>query len=124
METLEIPNERWASYLNDFSRVHLGQHVRLWVGGPQSGLLREAVNLPLVGIDVDRSATGCERIDVIVGDAPEAHVRHAVRIPSNVRVLRDDAGMDVSLQIDADDGSSTFLNLVMPAAETTPPAFA
>jgi hypothetical protein len=124
MYTEEIPRQLWVSYLKGFSRVHLGQQVRLWVAGPRSELRKEAVNLPLVGIDVDRSAAGCERIDVIVGDAPGAHVTHDVRIPSAVRVAVDDAGEDMSLQIDSEDGSSTFVNLVTPAAKATPAAFA
>jgi hypothetical protein len=124
MYTEEIPRPLWVSYLKGFSRVHLGQQVRMWVAGPRSELRKEAVDLPLVGIDVDRSPGGRERIDVIVGDSPHAHVTHDVRLPSAVRVAVDDARDDMTLQIDSEDGSSTFVNLLTPAAKTTPAAFA
>jgi hypothetical protein len=45
-------------------------------------------------------------------------------MPSSVRVAVDDAGDDMPLQIDSEVGSSTFVNLVTPAAKATPAAFA
>ena len=124
MQTREIPQEDWPLFLKDFSRVHLGQRVKLWVAGRDTGLLREAVDLPLVGISADRSASQCQRIDMIVGDSPHAHVTHQVRQPCAVRIATDDAGVDMSLQIDSEDGSSAFLDLAQPQAEATPAAFA
>lgn len=124
MKTTDIPRPRWQTFLDEFSRIHLGQRVRLWAAGPTHGLLREAVDLPLVGVCADRSAHGCDRIDVIVGDSPAAHVTRAVRCPCGVRVSTDDGGEDMALQIDSEDGSSTFLDLRQPAAKTTPAAFA
>jgi hypothetical protein len=101
MSDQEIPEQGWSLYLREFSRVHLGQRVRLLIAGPKTALLREAVDLPLVGIDVEHDVADgvnrCERIDVIVGDLRDAHVTHQVRMPLNVRVVVDDAGDDVSL---------------------------
>lgn len=80
--------------------------------------------MPLVGIDIDRSASGFERIDVIVGDLPGAHVMHQVRQPSRVRVGGAAGGEETSLQIDSEDGSSAFVTLVQPAAKSTPATLA
>jgi hypothetical protein len=124
MKTKEIPREQWDKYLKDFSRVHLGQQVRLWVDGATTAMAREATELPLVGVDVDRSASGSVGIDVIVGDSPAAHVSHHVRQPANVRIATDDADTDLSLQIDSEDGTYVFLALLQPAGKTTPAAIA
>jgi hypothetical protein len=124
MQTEEIPPAQWPTFLKDFSRVHLGHQVRLWVYAPVGGLRREAVDLPLVGIDTDRSTPGGERMDVIVGDSPRAHVAHRVRRPCALRVATRDGGMEMSLQIDSEDGSSTFLDLAQPPGAATPAAFA
>ena len=64
------------------------------------------------------------RVDVIVGDTPDVHTRHRVRSPCAIRVATTEGGEIVSLQIDAEDGSTTFLNLCLPSAKSTPPAFA
>jgi hypothetical protein len=119
MQTQEIPREQWSSFLDDFSRNHLGQQVKLWVSSPKAGLLREAVNLPLVGIFADHPAGRGERIDVVIGDSPEAHVTHQVHGPSAVRVAVDDGGADMSIQIDADDHTSTFVDLAVAGKEQT-----
>lgn len=42
MQSQEIPKQQWAGFLKEFSRAHLGQQARLWVTGPDAGLMREA----------------------------------------------------------------------------------
>ena len=124
MQTQEIPRQQWGPFLNIFSRAHLGQQVKLWVSSPEAGLLREAVNLPLVGAFAEPPRGSNERINIIVGGSPIAHVTHQIQWPSAVRVAIDDAGNTMSVQIDADDRTSTFIDLAQPASKPAPAAIA
>ena len=95
MAAREIPSGQWKPFFDDLSREHLGQ--RVWVRATaqrEGGARDEAKDLPLIGITTDQPGVGPERIEVIVGDSPDAHLTHAVLRPSKVCVEEDDRGVD------------------------------
>ena len=122
MRSREIARDEWTSFLNELSRLHLGQRVRVEIVSDGVGVRTEAKDLPLLGISTDRDGGGRELIEVILGDSPAAHLTHAVAYPTWVHAAEDDQGLS-AVQIVADDGSKTVIHFPRPAAATTPQAF-
>jgi hypothetical protein len=123
MDSQMIPRAQWPKFFKNFSRVHLGQSSDLWIYSSDAGLRPEAKGLPLIGISIDRTQRAEERIDVIIGDSPEAHVTHQVFGPDFVRLGISD-GQEASLEVGSADGTIAFIRLKSPAAANTPASFA
>lgn len=123
MRTREISRDQWKPFLDELSRVHLGQRVRVEILSDGVGVRTEAQGLPLLGITTDRDGGNRELIEVILGDSPHAHLTHAVPQPEWLHASEDDAGLS-ALQIVAADGSKTVVHFARPAARNTPQAFA
>ena len=110
MNTLEIPRERWLSFLNAFSVEHDGWLVSTEVLDPNLGAQPTATDLPLVGIIADRAESGLPKtVTILLGESQERHVAHAVACPTHLRVEQTQEGADVALQIEAEDGTTTIL---------------
>lgn len=124
MKTQEIPKSQWTKFFNEFSRTHLGQQTNLWVCSSDAGLAREAVGLPLIGVCCDKTSSGHQRIDIIIGDSTQANVTHQVQKPTSVRIATSSTGRESTLEIKSQDGTIAFVRLQLPAASTTPAAFA
>lgn len=124
MAAREIPSGQWKPFFDDLSREHLGQ--RVWVRATaqrEGGAKDEAKDLPLIGIATDQPGAGPERIEVIVGDSPDAHLTHAVLRPSKVCVEEGDRGVDF-VQIESAEGGTTTVSFSLPASANTPQALA
>jgi len=123
MRTREISRDQWKPFLDELSRLHLGQKVRLEVLSDGVGVRTEARDLPLLGICTDRDGIGRDLIEVILGDSPAAHLTHPVVSPAWVHASEDEAGLS-ALQIVAADGSKTMIHFGRPVGKATPQAFA
>jgi hypothetical protein len=115
MSLREIPRHRWSSFLDDFSRRHLGRSCWLDVDSSVAGIDVEAAGLPLQGIAFEHGH-GEPRMQVFVGDERGRHVGHALVAPTRVRLDESAAGAHLGLRIDADEGA-VLLHFVDPAQE-------
>ena len=119
MRTREVPSDQWASFCEQFSRIHRGKPVNLTTMGRELGAQTNARNLPLVGMTAERPTAG-GYIELMLGDAPAAHLAHSVERPSHLRVAEWNDDYSAALQIESEDGSVTLLQ-VGPQAEILPP---
>ena len=104
LSTREIPRHRWAAFLDDFSREHLGQRCTLDVDSSVAGIDTEAEAWPLQGVALEHGH-GAVRLQVFLGETPDRHVCHALEAPSRMRVEENATGAQRGLRIDADEGA-------------------
>lgn len=99
-----IPRKEWIPFLDEFTRAHQGQPVRVEVQGRT-----EAQNLPLQGISADDRGSEHD-VNIIVGDERNPGLTHMV--PSAVRLLADNSsGDEATLTIESRDGSRTTVKV-------------
>src|SRR5436305_2700770 len=103
MNTSEIPQDQWKSFLNDFSRRHEGERVTVEVLEGEGGIHALATDVPLVGITDDPKNSEGEMIEVMAGDSPENQTTHDIRRPCCVRLATTEDGRDVAVEIQSAD---------------------
>ena len=113
MQRYEIPPERWPQCLEGFSRLHAGRPAHVSTSGAPAGGAKSADDLPLIGV------TSADDLHVMVGLPGGPHVDHAVPRPRRLWVAEWNDGCSGLLEIDADDGSTTLVQ-VGPAEELLP----
>lgn len=111
MLTREIPTHEWVPFLNAFSKRHVGEIATVRLLGREVGVASEGRNLPLLGVSVDVPGGEREIIEVMVGDAPDNNVSHAIQRPSRIEVATSDDGREQALQIESRDGVTTLIEL-------------
>jgi hypothetical protein len=89
MRTTEIPRDQWMQALDQFSKEHQGWIITMELVGVDVGDQITATNLPLVGVSADVK-DGENRIAIMVGDRPDAHVTHVVESPTRVWIEKSD----------------------------------
>ncbi|HET6246249.1 MAG TPA: DUF5335 family protein [Tepidisphaeraceae bacterium] len=109
MNSQTIPPEHWISFLDEFSRDHLGWLATIEVLDAVAGPQNVADDLPLEGISLDVKGTRPSSIDISVGDWSHHHVNHVVDMPMHIRQA-DDVGR-VDLQFEPGVGPVTLLHL-------------
>ena len=87
-----------------FSRQHEGWIVTLEVVGHEIGDQEEVNGLPLVGISADLKPE--ERVMIVAGGRPEAHVTRIISQPKRVWLKKPED----TIEIEAADGTKTLLN--------------
>jgi hypothetical protein len=112
MASRDIPRDRWRDELDSFSRQHEGWIVRVEVIGPDGQVRTEARNLPLQGVSADSPHS--DRVAIMIGERPDAHVTHEVVKPVAVEIEQTDAGAERGLKIQAADGSTTRVEFRSP----------
>ena len=109
MITKEIPRERWAAFCDDFSRMNEDLPVTVEVLGAEIGDQKEALWLPLRGVTAELHGGRADMIEIMLGDAAEDHVTHAVTRPAHVRLAETEAGGPQALEIESEGGVTTLL---------------
>lgn len=109
MITKEIPRERWAAFCDDFSRMNEDLPVTVEVLGAEIGDQKEALWLPLRGVTAELRSGRGDMIEIMLGDAAEDHVTHAVTRPAHVRLAETEAGAHQALEIESEGGVTTLL---------------
>jgi hypothetical protein len=117
MTLTEIPPERWAAKLDEFTRVHEWWLVSIdiWIAG--QGKRREVANLPLLGVSADRSGPD-STVFMSMACAGDGHITHAVHGVTRVAVEQATPGADSALLVDSANGTRTvlrFTTAVVPA---------
>jgi hypothetical protein len=122
MLTREVVPGEWSSFFDQFSRLHHGKRVNVQTMGGELGVQANAVSLPLMGVVAEPRDDGGRSISVMAGESPDAHVTHAIARPSKVRIAEWNDGESAALQIEAEGGWTTLVQ-VGPAAEVLPTGF-
>jgi len=108
MGVQEIPRQEWIRFCNDYSRQHEGWIATIEVRGTDVGDRVEARGLPLRGVTYEEKGTDQGSIEIYLDQGVDRNEAHVVNHPTRVFVNRD-AGMDQDLEVDADDGTKTFV---------------
>jgi hypothetical protein len=108
MLTREIPRNEWIKFFDDFSKQHQGWVVTVEVISPELGDQEEADGLPLVGISAD-AKDGENRIEIMVGGKPEAHLTRIIESPTRVWVKQAEEEAHEAVDVESEDGTKTIL---------------
>jgi len=108
MQTIEIPREDWGHRLNEFTTIHEGWLISLDIMGAELGVQPEIVNLPLLGVSVDR-VNHDGTIAVSVARSRSEHFTHIIEGVTRIYLERTDDGADAALQIESADGTKAIL---------------
>lgn len=103
MQTVEIPREQWNQALDKFSKEHQGWIITMELVGMDVGDQVAVTNLPLVGVSADVK-DGENRIAIMAGDRPEAHVTHFVEKPKRVWLEKSDDPRHDALAVEDGEG--------------------
>jgi hypothetical protein len=108
MDTRDIPREQWIRFFDDFSKQHEGWIVTLEEISPELGDQEVAAGLPLIGISADLK-DGENRIEIIAGAEPEAHVTRIIEKPKRVWLKESQEVAHEAIEIESEDGTATLL---------------
>ena len=103
MRTTEIPRDQWMQALDQFSKEHQGWIITMELVGVDVGDQIPATNLPLVGVSADVK-DGENRISIMVGDSPDAHVTHVVDSPKRVWIEKSDDPRHDAIAVEDNEG--------------------
>jgi hypothetical protein len=121
-ERYAIPPERWPECLEQFSRAHAGQAASVCTSGAPAGGAANADQMPLIGIVAEptksTSAPSAEspgsELHIMLGRPGGPHVDHVVKEPCRIWAAEWNDGFSAVLEIDADDGSTTLVQIGPP----------
>jgi hypothetical protein len=108
MLTKEIAREQWIRFFDDFSKQHQGWIVTLEVIGSDLGDQEESAGLPLIGISADLKDRE-NRIDIMLGGRPEAHVTRIINLPKRVWIKEPEEVAHEAIDVESEDGTTTLL---------------
>jgi hypothetical protein len=117
--TQELPRDSWVPFLDQFTRENRGAHARLEIVGGEAGSRVETEDSPFDGISADvkdREHT----IWITLGTNAADHLTHGVHART-IRTGPPDGNGGAVLEIEADDGSKTVLELSNPGAYAIEP---
>jgi hypothetical protein len=111
-ERYPIPPQRWSQCLEQFSRAHAGQSTTVCTSGAPAGAAANADELPLIGIVSEPASRG--ELHIMLGRAGGPHVDHVVKKPCHMWSAEWNDGFSAELEIDAEDGSTTRVQVGPP----------
>ena len=117
----EIEIGQWITFLAEFTRQNRGAHARLEVLGGEVGRQVETENRPFDGIAADVK-DGERVVWISFGDTPEDHLTHGVHGATAIRVRPPVGDEGAAVEVEAEDGTKTLLELTKPEAYSLPPA--
>src|SRR5262245_21357952 len=109
MLSKEIPRTQWIRFFDDFSKQHEGWIVTMEVLGADIGDEEEADALPLVGISADWKA-GERRIEIMLGDNPEAHLTRIINTPKRVWLKQPEEPAHEAVEVESEDGTTMLVS--------------
>lgn len=108
MDIHEVAQEKWADFLDKFSKDHAGRHVTVEAYGPGTNPHTESRALPFVGVTYEPKS---QDIEIQLGMEAKNHVSHTVTKPTHVWVrTHTEEGGDI-LEIRSADGVMILLRL-------------
>ncbi|HEY7089329.1 MAG TPA: DUF5335 family protein [Tepidisphaeraceae bacterium] len=112
MQNQEIPAEQWGPFFDHVSRRHEGESISIETQGAlaaDTGAQSRASGVRLISIKFDPQIGDNDQIDVIVSDASNAQLMHAIAHPAHVRISRTDDGFDTTLRVESREGQATLV---------------
>lgn len=106
----QIPLEQWREFFDMFTNGNRGRLITLEVIDREMGDLTPVENMPLRSLMYDPVGKGND-VTVEIG-RDEVAYGHTIEAPSEVWQEQDDSGKVVALQIKAEDGEQTILQLL------------
>jgi hypothetical protein len=113
--TQEIDKDQWSAFLAEFTRENRGAHTRLEVLGPDVGYQVETENRPFDGISADIKDAECA-VWITFGSKVEDHMTHGIQNVTAIRVRRPVGELGAAVEVVAQDGTTTLLELSRPEA--------
>lgn len=120
-ERYAIPPERWPQCLEQFSRAHAGQAASVCTSGAPAGGAANADQMPLIGITAEQNEPASSpsretlaELHIMLGRPGGPHVDHVVKEPCRIWAAEWNDGFSAVLEIDADDGSTTLVQVGPP----------
>jgi hypothetical protein len=110
MQTKQIPKSEWPAFLDRFSRQHEGWLVKLEIFSPEIGAQVEETGLVLEGLTDEWVEAEINKIMIMAGNEPDAHITHSISHPTEVSVEQTDEGADMALSIKSADGTTALLS--------------
>lgn len=105
----EIPRGEWVRFFDTFSKQHEGWIATVELIGAQLGDQMESTRLPLVGLSADTKGRE-SRIEIMVGDRPDAHVTRIINAPKRVWLKEPEEPAHEAIEVESDDGVITLLH--------------
>ena len=113
MRTRKVAPDQWVSSCQQFSRIHHRKAVGMTTMGHDLGVQTNARNLPLMGITAERAEAGGCQVEIMLGEAPDAHLAHTIKRPSHLRVAEWNDDYSAALQIESEEGWVTLLQVIV-----------
>jgi hypothetical protein len=122
LKTQEIPFGQWISFLAEFTRENRGAHARLEIiGSDEEPFYQvETEGRPLDGVSADikdRERT----VWIAFGSPDQGHLTHGVHHATAIRLLPASESAGPTLEVEANDGMKTILELEQTEAHALPP---
>ena len=117
IRTIEIPQERWQSFLNMLNKLANGRPIRLEVAQRELGDQEMGSVLPLLGVDLETK--GSERGRIVIGvDSLRGELTHLVDKPTRIAVGVNEGNEPQWLAIDENGEGTTIIHFEkLPALE-------
>jgi len=110
-----IDQNRWQSFLDDFSKRNQFRATRLEVVGDEVGAQAEEDFLPLIGVSFESKGSEAGSVVVILGGESAKDQRQVERLIENVQkitpLVGETNGLEEGLGFEDGDGAKTLLIL-------------
>jgi hypothetical protein len=118
--TKEIAKDQWIPFLAAFTRENRGAHARVEVLGPGVGYQVETENRPFEGISTDIKDNE-QAVWITLGSTTTDHMTHGVQNVAAIWMRAPVGDSGASVEVVAQDGTRTVLELSRPEAYELPP---
>ena len=107
-----IEQNRWQSFLNDFSKRNQFRATRLEGVGEEVGAEEEEDFLPLIGVSLETKGSEAGSVVLILGSEDQRHVeRHIENVERITPLVGKTSGVEEGLGFEDGDGEKTLLIL-------------
>ncbi len=114
MALREISKDQWQTFCNAFSRLHENWLADVQVLGEGTMAGFEAKGLPFGGISYDTKGSDKNEISIFMSQKNADDITHVVEQPTHLRVEQTQDEVDQGLEIEAADGTKTFIRFLHP----------
>src|SRR5262249_1309611 len=118
--TQDIRTDQWMTFLTEFTRENRGAHARLEVIGTDVGYQVETDDRPFDGISADIKDDE-HAVWITFGSTTADHLTHGIQNVTAIRVRPPLGQSGAALEVVAQDGTRTVLELSRPEAYALPP---
>jgi hypothetical protein len=119
-QTPEIGKDQWSAFLAEFTRENRGAHARLEVLGADIGDQVQTDDRPFDGISADTKDNE-DTVWITFGSTAGDHLTHGIHKVSAIRLREPGGQSQTALEVVAQDGTITLLDLSPPEAYALPP---